>query len=91
NPQEIDLFKNLNIAPNLEFCEIESDTYLAALYRNALALIYPSIYEGFGFPIVEAFSQGCPVITSEVSSMKEIGGDAAIYFDPLSPNNIKTT
>ena len=51
-------------------------------------LIYPSKYEGFGFPPLEAMSNSCPVATSNTSSMPEICGEAAFYFDPNSPNEI---
>ena len=57
------------------------DSQLRELYRRAKALIYPSLYEGFGLPVVEAMSLGCPVITSRRSSLPEVGGGAAIYVD----------
>lgn len=65
-----------------------SDFELSWYYQHALALIYPSLSEGFGLPIVEAFSLRCPVITSNCSSMKEIGGDCAMFFDPKSQSDI---
>ena len=58
------------------------DKKLQSLYRNALAFVFPSIYEGFGMPILEAFSCGCPVILSDASCLPEVGGDAAVYFNP---------
>lgn len=61
---------------------------LAELYSGAEALVYPSLYEGFGIPILEAFNCGCPVITSNVSSMPEVGGKATIYVDPLDVDDI---
>ena len=69
----------------LDFIKIDE---LAVLYRNAVVFIYPSLYEGFGIPILEAFSSGCPVIASNVTSIPEIGGDAALYFDPRSEDQI---
>lgn len=54
---------------------------LQALYQNAIAFIYPSAYEGFGIPILEAFVCGCPVFLNNASCFPEVGGDAAIYFD----------
>ncbi|MEN9479174.1 MAG: hypothetical protein RLZZ298_569 [Pseudomonadota bacterium] len=57
---------------------------LALLYRKATVFAYPSLYEGFGIPILEAFSSGCPVMASNVTSIPEVGGDAALYFDPLN-------
>jgi glycosyltransferase involved in cell wall biosynthesis len=61
---------------------------LAALYRNAAFFVYPSLYEGFGIPLLEAFSSGCPVLASNLTSIPEVGGDAAIYFNPLSEEEI---
>jgi glycosyltransferase involved in cell wall biosynthesis len=56
-----------------------------ALYSRAQALIFPSLYEGFGLPIIEAQACGCPVFASNRAPMTEVGGDAAIYFDPTKP------
>ena len=62
---------------------------LELLYASAEALLYCSLYEGFGIPILDAFSVGLPVITSNVSSMPEIGGEAALYIDPNHAEDIK--
>lgn len=59
-----------------------SDAELAWLYRHANALIFPSRYEGFGLPPLEAQSLGCPVVSSRAASLPEIAGDAALFFDP---------
>ncbi len=64
----------------------ESD--LAALYGGADALLYPSLMEGFGLPVLEAMSCGTPVLTSRTSSLPEAGGDAALYVDPREPEEI---
>jgi len=61
---------------------------LAALYSQALGLVYPSLYEGFGLPILEAMKCGCPVLTSNISSMPEVAGQAAILVDPLDVEEI---
>jgi glycosyltransferase involved in cell wall biosynthesis len=66
------------------FLEFLSDEELCVLYRNALALIYPSMYEGFGLPVLEAMANGCPVVCSDTPSLTEVGGEAAFYFDPNS-------
>jgi glycosyltransferase involved in cell wall biosynthesis len=59
-----------------------------ALYKNATALAFPSYYEGFGFPVLEAQSLGVPVITSNTSSLPEVGGYGALYIDPKVPQEI---
>lgn len=65
------------------------DDALGHLYQNAAALIYPSLYEGFGIPPLEAMSLGCPVICSDTSSIPEVVGDAGEYFDPASVESIR--
>lgn len=72
----------------LIFTGFVSDRDLAKLYEDALLFVYPSLYEGFGFPIIEAMSFGLPVITSNISSMPEAAGDAGILVDPTSPKSI---
>jgi glycosyltransferase involved in cell wall biosynthesis len=62
---------------------------LANFYKNALAFIFPSLYEGFGIPVLESFACGCPLLCSNVSSLPEIAGDCACYFDPYSEESIK--
>lgn len=62
---------------------------LGLLYNAADLLLYPSLYEGFGLPLLDAFACGLPVITSNVSSMPEVGGNAAAYVNPLSVEDIK--
>jgi glycosyltransferase involved in cell wall biosynthesis len=60
------------------------DAHLQSLYAGAAALVLPSFYEGFGLPILEAMQLGCPVLASNAGSLPEVGGDAALYFDPRS-------
>jgi glycosyltransferase involved in cell wall biosynthesis len=62
---------------------------LATLYMNAVAFVFPSRYEGFGIPVLEAFQCGCPLIASNVSSLPEIAADAAIYFDPTDKESLR--
>ena len=66
-----------------------SDEMLIRLYANATAFIYPSIYEGFGIPPLEAMREGCPVVCSCTSSLPEVVGDAAEMFDPYSTSDIR--
>ena len=62
---------------------------LRRLYAGACAFVYPSLYEGFGLPALEAMISGCPVITSKISSLPEVCGDAAIYVDPFQRDDIR--
>jgi glycosyltransferase involved in cell wall biosynthesis len=65
-----------------------SDGDLAALYRGARCLVYPSLYEGFGIPVAEAMACGTPVVTSRDSAMADVAGSAAVLVDPLDPRSI---
>jgi glycosyltransferase involved in cell wall biosynthesis len=64
------------------------DAQLQWLFRNCFAFIFPSLFEGFGMPVLEALGLGAPVLCSNTSSLPEVGGDAAIYFDPRDPRSI---
>ena len=78
----------LGIANRVHFTGFVADADLPALLAGALAFVFPSLYEGFGMPVVEAMACGTPVITSTSSSLPEIAGDAALLVDPLDTNAI---
>jgi glycosyltransferase involved in cell wall biosynthesis len=65
-----------------------SDQLLMEYYRGAEALVFPSLYEGFGLPLLEAMSLGCPVLCSNTSALPEVGGDAVMYFNPRDPSDL---
>ena len=85
--QEKSLFKSLGIFDQLKFVSF-SEERLQWLYENALSFVFPSLYEGFGMPILEAFSNNCPVAVSNCSCFPEIAGDAALYFEPDNRDSI---
>ncbi len=72
----------------LHVLEHISPQVLSSLYGEAHGLLFASLYEGFGLPILEAFFHGCPVVTSRISSMPEVAGEAAFYCDPYSVESI---
>ncbi|RMH79345.1 MAG: glycosyltransferase family 1 protein [Acidobacteria bacterium] len=77
-----DYVRNRGIEHLVSFLGYVDDKTLTNLYRGAKAFVFPSLYEGFGLPPLEAMACGCPVIASNTSSIPEACGDAAIYFDP---------
>nr|WP_262921691.1 glycosyltransferase family 1 protein [Pontibacter ruber] len=83
NKEELTLIATLRLQNRIRQVAI-NDEKLSTLYRHATAFVFPSLYEGFGIPVVEAFSCGCPALLSNTSSLPEVGGKAALYFDPTS-------
>jgi len=73
------------------FLHTVDDSELFNYYTNANLFVMPSLMEGFGLPILEAMSLSCPVVSSDTPALKEIGGDACLYFDPDDTNSIKNT
>lgn len=80
--------RSLRISDQIVFTGKVSELALASWYKGAIATIFPSIYEGFGLPIIESMASGTPVIASNITSLPEVGGDAVYYFDPYDLNSI---
>jgi glycosyltransferase involved in cell wall biosynthesis len=79
-----------SLGPRARMLGFVSDEALAELYARCAAFCYPSLGEGFGLPVLEAMSAGTPTITSNLSSLPEVGGDAAVYFNPYDTSSIAT-
>jgi len=86
--RENQFFKSLGLIDRIKQYAVD-DVRLAYLYQNAMALVFPSLYEGFGLPVLEAFNCGCPAVLSASGSLPEIGGEAAIYFNPKDGRAIR--
>ena len=82
------LASDLGIADRVKFLPPLDEPDLAQLYNGAMALLHPSLCEGFGIPLVEAMACGCPVVTSNISAMPEVVGAAALLVDPQDPGSI---
>ena len=80
--------KKRNMEEEIVFTDFIKDETLALFYKNARCLVLPSLYEGFGLPVIEAMASGCPVVVSKNSSLEEIGGKSAFYLDPFNVENI---
>ena len=78
---EENFITDLNIRDKVRYEGISNDRDLATMYKKAACFIYPSSHEGFGIPILEAYSSGCPALLAKSSCFPEIGGDAALYFE----------
>jgi len=90
NKSEKEIIASLNLNKKVIYMPIENNMNLIQFYQKALFFVFPSLYEGFGFPILEAFQNGCPLICSNTSSFPEVAGDAALYFDPYDEISIKS-
>ncbi|MHA4895116.1 glycosyltransferase family 4 protein [Pedobacter sp. PWIIR3] len=77
---DVEFLRRMNLSESVLHYQV-NDQQLNTLYKNALAFIYPSLYEGFGLPILEAFKAGCPILLSDTDCFREIGGDACLYFN----------
>lgn len=84
----LDAPKKYGVSSRVKFLDYVTDSELAALYTHAVCFVLPSLYEGFGFPVLEAMSYGTQVVVSDTTSLPEIAGDAGIYVDPKSATSI---
>ena len=80
--------QRLGLEPHVHFTGYVEEEDLPAVYNGADLFVFPSLYEGFGLPVLEAMASGTPVITSNCSSLPEVGGDAAILIDPYDVDAI---
>ena len=83
-----DFIREMDLTDNVLILGYVSDQELTWLYRNCFCFVYPSLYEGFGLPVLEAMGQGAAVITSNTTSLPEVAGDAAHYIDPFDVQDI---
>ncbi len=82
------LIRDLGLTKSVRLLGFIPDADMPALYQGGIFFVYPSLYEGFGLPVLEALSLGVPTLTSAVSSLPEVGGDAVIYADPESIEDV---
>lgn len=87
-PELTDLIGQLNLNERVKFTGFINDNDLPSYYRGATALIMPSLYEGFGLPVIEAMACGIPTIASRTTSLGEIAGDCALLVDPTNIEDI---
>jgi glycosyltransferase involved in cell wall biosynthesis len=79
-----------NITSAVFFTDYIKDEFVSSIYKNAQLLVFPSLYEGFGLPLIEAMTVGTPVLSSNSASLPEIGGTSAIYFNPTNVKELTT-
>lgn len=85
--EEYQLLNRLGIADKVIHMQL-GDNDLCAAYSNALCFVFPSLYEGFGIPVLEAMGNSCPAVLAKASCLEEVGGDGAVYFDPYNEKEL---
>ena len=91
SPQEQQQIAVLGLSGSITLIPRADDSVLARAYQNAALFIYPSLYEGFGFPPLEAMSLGCPVLVNRTSSLPEVCGEAAFYFEASDADELSSS
>jgi glycosyltransferase involved in cell wall biosynthesis len=91
NETELDLLNTLGVNSKVKWIPQLQDSELPTLYQKAEAFVFPSLYEGFGLPLIEAMAAGCPVIASYAGPFPELSQGAALLFDPLDEGKIATS
>ena len=86
---ELDLLTRYRIREQVILLGIVTDEELCSLYNSALTFVYPSLYEGFGVPLLEAMACGCPIVASRIPSTLEVAGDCPIYFQPGAEQDLQ--
>lgn len=86
--EETRFFDQLGIRDRLRIVFVEDDQ-MFGMYQSAQVFIYPSYYEGFGIPVLEAFQAGCPLVLADASCFREVANDAGLYFAPKSPQALR--
>ncbi|MGA2171358.1 MAG: glycosyltransferase family 1 protein [Terracidiphilus sp.] len=89
-PELFDCIEHNHVARRVHFVGMVPDAQLPSLYRSAEALVFASLYEGFGLPVLEAMACGTPVVTSNIGALQEVAGNAALLVDPTSMDQIAT-
>jgi len=83
-----EVISKYDLADNVRFPGYVPRSHCSILFKNASVYVFPSLFEGFGLPIIESMHSGTPVVSANRASLPEIGGEAVVYFDPLDTNNM---
>ncbi|MDD3475186.1 MAG: glycosyltransferase [Candidatus Dojkabacteria bacterium] len=83
------LIKRLGCEGKVRYVKFKNGEEFTYIYNNVTCFVFPSLYEGFAIPVLEAFVCDCPAVISECSSLPEVGGDALGYFDPYNIKSIE--